>query len=155
MKFDSIWFGNFRSIEDVYMYTSSISDEYQENFSQFQQDYKIKAYEDESIFQVYYQDATDNIFELLSGNPGDYQYIEQLKGQELLTNYNTVIIYSGYDYKAERDETGLKYVVHKSGVNYNIDYIGTFIFDYQDAREKYPRTLSKYGDEPQNCSSII
>ncbi len=147
MKYDSIWFGNFIALEDVFDYTGISNDEFGDDFCQFKTDFKIREYEDDSIMQVFYEDETDDARQLLLGNPGDYQYIEQLQNHELFKKYNTVIIYSGYDYKHERDLTGLKYQLNACGENYDIDYIGTFIFNYQDAKNKYPHTLSQFGDE--------
>ncbi len=146
MKYDSIWFGNFNSFEDVYEYTSLVGDEYQEEFSQFQQDFKIKEYSDEAICQIFYKKATNDIRQLLMGNPGDYQYIKQLENLAIEKNYNTVIIYGGYDYQKERETTGLKKITDIASSNYELDFIGTLHFDYKDAIKKYPKTLSEYGD---------
>ncbi len=155
MKYDSIWFGNFSSFEEVYNYIGVSTDEFGDDYWQFKEDFKISEYEDDSIMQVYYEDKTNDAKQLLLGNPGDYQYINQLKSHELLKKYNTVIIYSGYNYQHERDKTGLKYKFNVHSEDYDVDYIGTFTFDYREAKRKYPQTLSKYGDEQYQIKKQI
>ncbi len=152
MKRDSIWIANFASYEDVQDYKRLMENEYGDKECQMKIDFKICEYDDEIIFETFLNKHTNKLDTLIKGNPGDYQYMEQMQEIELEGQYNTLIIYSGYDYIKEREETGLKFVEKIKNANYEIDFIGVFDFNFTRARTEYPKTLSKYGDE-QYCKN--
>ncbi len=147
MKRDSIWIANFKTYEDVQDYKRLMENEFGDRVSQMKSDFKISDYDDEVVFETYLDQKSDKLETLIKGNPGDYQYIKQLKTKKLSKKYNTLIIYSGFDYEAEQSKTGLKQVTGVGNEMYEIEFLGVFDFDFTKAKKKYPKTLSKYGDE--------